>query len=301
MGWMMGPWETFGTLNPGGAPSFLYDGAPDYPGSRPAVVHDRTPPDHDRRNLANADPCVDPSRRCPVFFSRSLPLKLFALTGEPCNPEPWRWLFDRVGKGRVAIINYTGGTEISGGILMSNLLLPMKPCSFNSPCPGIAADVYNEHGRPIRGEVGELVIKAPWIGMTRGFWKDPDRYEETYWSRWPGVWVHGDGRRSMRMANGTSWAAQTTQLKLPASASDRLKSKSILVEHPAVLESAAIAIPDAVKGNQMIVFCVLKPGYAPGEALRGELGDKIIANLGKSLAARQILSSTTCQRPAMPN
>jgi len=288
MGWMMGPWETFGALILG-ATFFLYDGAPDYP------APDRLWAMIERHQITTIG--ISPTLiRALIpygdaqFASHDLShLKLFALTGEPCNPEPWRWLFERIGKGRVPIINYTGGTEISGGILMSNLLLPMKPCSFNSPCPGIAADVLDEHGRPIRGEVGELVIKAPWIGMTRGFWKDPQRYEDTYWSRWPKVWVHGD------------WAAidEDNQWYVVGRSDDTIKIagkrlgpaevESILIEHPAVLESAAIAVPDAIKGNQMIVFCVLKPGYSPSENLRGELSDKIITNLGKSLAARQIL------------
>ena len=68
----------------------------------------------------------------------------------------------------------------------------MKPCAFSAPCPGIAADVFDENGKPVRNAVGELVIKAPWIGMTRGFWKDKQRYLDTYWSRWENIWVHGD-------------------------------------------------------------------------------------------------------------
>jgi acetyl-CoA synthetase len=102
------------------------------------------------------------------------------------------WLFETVGGRKRPIINYSGGTEISGGIVMGNPLLPVKPCAFSAPCPGIAADVVDEHGRSVRNQVGELVIRAPWIGMTRGFWKDPQRYIDAYWSRWKNVWVHGD-------------------------------------------------------------------------------------------------------------
>jgi acetyl-CoA synthetase len=119
-------------------------------------------------------------------------LRIFGSTGEPWNPEPYRWVFEHVGRGTVPIINYSGGTEISGGIVTSFPIAPIKPCSFNGPTPGMAADVFGDDGRPIRGQVGELVITQPWPGMTAGFWKDPDRYLETYWSRWPDVWVHGD-------------------------------------------------------------------------------------------------------------
>src|SRR5690606_20412349 len=118
-------------------------------------------------------------------------------TGEPWNPEPWKWLFEVVGKKQLPIINYSGGTEISGGILCGNVLSPMKPCAFSGPLPGMAVDILDEHGQSIRnkpGEVGELAIRRPWIGMTRGFWRDENdqRYRDAYWSRFENVWVHGD-------------------------------------------------------------------------------------------------------------
>src|SRR2546427_5820747 len=75
---------------------------------------------------------------------------------------------------------------------MSNVLAQLKPCSFGGPPPGMAANVTDEHRQSVRGQVGELVIRQPWIGMTRGFWKDPQRYLDTYWSRFPNAWVHGD-------------------------------------------------------------------------------------------------------------
>src|SRR5438034_11305674 len=119
-------------------------------------------------------------------------LRILGSTGEVWNEDPYRWYFQHVGGGRCPIINYSGGTEISGGIVGSLPILPIKPCSFTGPIPGIAADVLDEQGQPVRGQVGELVIRAPWPGMTRGFWRDPERYQDTYWTRWPNVWVHGD-------------------------------------------------------------------------------------------------------------
>jgi acetyl-CoA synthetase len=117
-------------------------------------------------------------------------LRILGSTGEAWNPAPWRWFFETVGRGEIPIINYSGGTEISGGIVMGNVLLPLKPCAFSGPAPGMAVDVVDDNGQPIRGQVGELVIRQPWIGMTRGFWKDPERYLETI-DRCP-IWVHGD-------------------------------------------------------------------------------------------------------------
>src|SRR5581483_4718928 len=110
----------------------------------------------------------------------------------PFNPDPWRWYFEQVGGGRCPIINYSGGTEVSGGLIGCTTLQPQKPAAFSGPVPGIAADVVDNAGRPVRGVVGELVVRQPWVGMTHGFWKDPQRYQETYWSRLPGTWVHGD-------------------------------------------------------------------------------------------------------------
>src|SRR6266481_4367043 len=191
MGWMMGPWLVFGTLLLG-ATMMLYDGAPDWPGpDRLWDLVDR----HKITTLGISPTLVRallPHGEAPLRRHNLSSLRKFGSTGEPWNPEPWLWLFHSVGGGRLPIINYSGGTETSGGILGGNVLSPLKPCSFAGPLPGMAADVVDDQGRSLREQVGELVIRQPWIGMTRGFWRDPKRYEETYWSRLPGVWVHGD-------------------------------------------------------------------------------------------------------------
>jgi acetyl-CoA synthetase len=198
-------------------------------------------------------------------------------------------LFENVGNSRLPIINYSGGTEISGGIVMGNPLLPLKPCAFSAPCPGIAADVFDENGRPVREQVGELVVKAPWIGMTRGFWKDPQRYEETYWSRWPGVWVHGDFAAIDSDGMWYILGRSDDTIKVGGKRVGPAEIESILVSHPSVLEAAAIAVPDQIKGNAVVVFCVLGPGHAPSENLRADLKHLVVASQGKPLAPREIL------------
>src|SRR5207244_12787903 len=102
-------------------------------------------------------------------------LRILGGTGEPWNPEPFQWYFKHIGGGRVPVINYTGGTEISGGILCGNVITHLRPTSFAGPVPGMAVDVLDSDGESIRGEVGELVIRNPWPGMTRGFWGDRQR------------------------------------------------------------------------------------------------------------------------------
>ena len=119
-------------------------------------------------------------------------LRVLVTTGEPWNPEPYRWLFEHVGGGRCPIINCSGGTEVGACFLSPTPAAPIKSCSLGGPALGMAMDVVDAEGRSVRGEVGELVCRRPFPGMTRGFWRDRERYLDTYWRRLPGIWVHGD-------------------------------------------------------------------------------------------------------------
>jgi acetyl-CoA synthetase len=189
-------------------------------------------------------------------------LRSFASTGEPWNPAPWWWLFEKVGNSKLPIINYSGGTEISGGILMGNMLLPQKPCSFPAPCPGMDVDILDENGESVKpGQVGELVIKQPWIGMARGFWQEKERYLDTYWRRFKDIWVHGDW--AMRDGDG-HWfilGRSDDTLKVAGKRVGPAEVESILVAHPLVTEAAVIGVPDEAKGMAMVAFCVLsEPG-----------------------------------------
>src|SRR3990167_422935 len=179
---------------------------------------------------------------------------LIGPTGEPWNPEPFRWLFDNVGGSRVPIINYTGGTEIAGGILSGFPIAPIKPCGFTGPIPGIAAEVFGDDGKPVREEVGELVITRPWPGMTQGFWKDPDRYLETYWSRWKDVWVHGDWAYVDRDGTWFIHGRSDDTLKIAGKRVGPAEVESVLVGHPAVNEAAAVGVPHEVKGETVVFF-----------------------------------------------
>lgn len=288
MGWMMGPWLVFGALILG-ATLFLYDGAPDYPapdrlwalverhritqlGLSPTLVRTLIP--HGEEHFRKHDLSS---------------LRAFGSTGEPWNPAPWMWLFERVGEGKRPIINYSGGTEISGGIVMGNPILPLKPCAFSAPCPGMAADVFDENGRSVRNQVGELVIKAPWIGMTRGFWRDRQRYLDTYWSRWPNVWVHGDFAAVDADGLWYILGRSDDTIKIAGKRLGPAEVESILVRHEAVVEAAAIGVPHEVKGSELVLFVVLRPEVQPSEALRAELHEMVVAEMGKPLAPRAVL------------
>ena len=260
LGWMMGPWAISGSLLLG-ARLVLYEGAPDFPGpdrlwsivARHRVTHLGLSPTVIRALMAHGE---DPVRG----HDRSS-LRVLGSTGEPWNPDPWWWYFRVVGEGRCPIINYSGGTEVSGGIVSGNVLGPIKPASFSGPCIGTAADVVDDAGRPVRGAVGELVIRAPMPGMTRGFWGDTEgRYEATYWSRIPGTWVHGDWASIDADGFWYIHGRSDDTLKVAGKRVGPAEVESAAVSHPAVLEAAAIGVPHEIKGEVVVVLVVLRPG-----------------------------------------
>jgi acetyl-CoA synthetase len=278
----------FGTLLLG-ATMLIYDGALDYPApDRLWSLIER----HRITTLGLSPTLVRaliPQGEEPVRTHDLSSLRKLASTGEPWNPDSWLWLFNVVGGGKLPIINYSGGTEISGGIVMGNVLTPMKPCAFSGPLPGMAADVVDEAGQPVRGQLGELVIRQPWIGMTRGFWKDPQRYLETYWSRFPGVWDHGDWAAVDEDGLWYIVGRSDDTIKVGGKRVGPAEVEAVLMAEPCVLEAAAIGVPDAIKGEAIVCFCVLKSGLVPGGSLQEELKDRVAAALGKPFAPRLVV------------
>src|SRR6266516_6059542 len=186
MGWIMGPWTVVGGMAAGATIVFA-EGAPDWPDDRLWKLVDAErvtmlglSPTLTRALLPKGDPAADLSS-----------LRAFCTTGEPWNPDPYAWLFEHVGRGRVPIVNCSGGTEVGACFLATCILEPIKPVSVGFAALGQDMDVVDAEGRPVRGEVGELVCRRPWPGMTRGIWGDPERYLDTYGRRFPGVWTHG--------------------------------------------------------------------------------------------------------------
>jgi acetyl-CoA synthetase len=172
---------------------------------------------------------------------------------------------------------------------MGNVLTPMKACAFSGPLPGMAADVVDEDGKSVRGQVGELVIREPWIGMTRGFWKDRQRYIETYWSRFPDVWVHGDWAAVDDDGLWYILGRSDDTIKVGGKRVGPAEVESILVAHPQVSEAAAIGMPDSIKGEALVCFCVLKKGAIGDVTLAAELKKDVGRDLGKALAPRDVL------------
>ncbi len=245
------------------------------------------------------------SRKAPFERHDLSSLRIFASTGEPWNPAPWWWLFNEVGHGKLPIINYSGGTEISGGILMGNPLLPIKPCSFPAPCPGMDVDILDENGEPvIPGEVGELVIKQPWIGMARGFWQEKERYLDTYWRRFKDIWVHGDFAMRDKDGHWFILGRSDDTLKVAGKRVGPAEVESLLVAHPLVTEAAVIGVPDETKGTAMVAFAVLKDEGGgmrdesensdssliphPSALLEAELKTLVARDMGKPLTPSKI-------------
>jgi acetyl-CoA synthetase len=216
------------------------------------------------------------------------PLRVLGSTGEPWDPESWWWFFRNAGGGRCPIINYTGGTEISGGILGCTVIQPQKPCSFTGPVPGMDVDVLDEDGQPVRGQVGELVIRKPWVGMTRGFWRDRERYLETYWSRWPDTWVHGDWAKVDEDGFWYILGRSDDTMKVAGKRLGPAEVESAVRAHPAVADAAAIGVPDAVKGEAIVCFAVLGPGIEPSERLGEEIEQTVIHHLGRALRPKAV-------------
>jgi len=280
IGWMMGPWLIYGSLLLGGTMA-LFDGAADYP--HPARIWAFA----DRQNLAVLGVSPTLIRALEAHGEEwaqhhSLEsLKYFGSTGEPWTPDAWWWLFGRAGHGRIPVMNYSGGTEIAGGILCNNPLLPIIPCGFSAPCLGMAADVVNEQGESVRGEVGELVIRKPWLGMARGFHGDPERYLDTYWRTFPGVWRHGDFARIDDAGHWFIEGRSDDTIQVAGKRVGPAEVESVVSSHPLVREAAAVAVPDDMKGQAIAVFVVAREGAGPD--LEEELKELVARELGKPL------------------
>ena len=286
MGWIMGPWTLVGVGALGGTIVFA-EGAPDWPTpdrlwrtvEEERVTSLGLSPTLARALLPHGDPTADLSS-----------LRTFITTGEPWNPEPYRWLFENVGGSRVPVINCTGGTEVGACFLTPTPIGPIKACSVGGPALGMAMDVVDDAGVSLvgTGEVGELVCRRPFPGMTRGFWRDADKFIETYWSRIPGVWVHGD------------WASVDTDgfwflhgrsddtLNIAGKRVGPAELESAAVGHRAVREAAAIGVPHEVKGETAWIFCCLLPGNEPSEELAASVAAAVGAELGKAFKPDRI-------------
>ena len=286
LGWIMGPWEIVGALALGST-VLLFEGAPTHPGpdrlwslvERHGVTTLGVSPTLVRALVPHG---VEPVREHDLSS-----LRILASTGEPWNPDPYLWLFREVGGSRVPIINLSGGTEVGACFLSPLPICELKACTLRGPALGMDIDIVDPDGQPVGpGEVGELVCRQPWPAMTRGVWGDPERYLDTYWRRFPGVWVHGDW--ASRDADGF-WFLHGRSDDTLSVAGKRLgpaEVESALASHAAVVESAAIGVPHDVKGEQIWCFVVARPGEPPSP---DELAAVVAEHLGRSFRPSRVL------------
>jgi acetyl-CoA synthetase len=282
MGWIMGPWTVVGAGAVGAAVVYL-EGAPDYPPDRiwSAVESERVTmlgvsPTLVRALIPHGEPAAELSS-----------LRAVTTTGEPWNRGPYDWLNEHVcGAGRIPIVNISGGTEVGACFLSVSLLEPTKPCALGFPALGQDMDVFDDAGRPLRGEVGELVCKRPWPGMTRGIWGDSERYLETYWRRFPGVWTHGDWASVDEDGYWFLHGRSDDTLNIAGKRIGPAELESAAVNHASVAEAAAIGVPHEVKGEVVWLFCVLRPG---GEENADDVARAVTDELGKAFKPERVL------------
>ena len=261
------------------------------PRPRSPVGVPRAPRGHDPRH----QPDADPRRSCRTATSRSAAhdlsrLRMLGSTGEPWNDDPYRWYAERRrAAGRCPVINLSGGTEVGACFLSPHPVEPLKPMSLGGPALGMAVDVFDDDGQPVRGQVGELVCTQPWPGMTRGLLDDPERYLETYWSRWPDVWVHGDWASVDEDGEWFLHGRSDDTIKVAGKRLGPAEVETILVSHDAVVEAAAIGVPDEVKGEELWCYVVLAPGHDGRATARASSWPSSWSpHLGKSFRPAQV-------------
>jgi acetyl-CoA synthetase len=281
MGWIMGPWTVVGA-GAAGATIVFAEGAPDRPADRlwRLIESERITmlglsPTLVRALIPHGEPTADLSS-----------LRAICTTGEPWNPDPYRWLFEHVGGGRAPIVNISGGTEVGACFLTTVIVEPIKPVALGFPALGMDIDVVDATGATVRGEVGELVCRRPWPGMTRGIWADDERYLDTYWRRFPGIWTHGDWASVDEDGYWFLHGRSDDTLNIAGKRIGPAELESAAIGSGIVAEAAAIGVPHPVKGEVAWIFCVGRPGGARDEA---QVAAAVIEVLGKAFKPDRVV------------
>ena len=289
IGWMMGPWMLIGNHTFGGT-VFLYEGAPDYPdpgrfwrmierhgltvfGISPTAI--RALSEHGTDWVRNHDLST---------------LRLLGSTGEPWDPESWRWFFEEVGGGQAPIINISGGTEICGCFLMPMPIQPLKPTTLGGPGLGMAIDIVDEHGESIVDEHrrGYLVARDSCPSMTKSLWGGDERYLEEYWSTWDDLWDHGDWAIVDDDGLWFLLGRSDDTMNVAGRKVGPAEVESALIDNEAVTAAAAIGVPDETTGEAVVAYVITEPGVAETDALRTELLDAVAADLGKPFRPKEL-------------
>lgn len=286
MGWILGPLSTFGVHALGGT-LLLYEGAPDRPDAHRVW---RLVEKHKIAVLGVSPTLIRALKAAgpPPGEEISLrSLRILGASGEPWDPEAYNWLADAVGHGGRPIINFSGGTEVAGAFLAPFPVEPLRSCSLGGASLGMDVDVFDADGNSVRGSVGELVCRQPWPGMTRGVYGDPQRYLDSYWSMYPGVWRHGDWARIDEDGQWFLLGRSDEALNVAGKRVGPAEVESELLSHEAVAEAATIGVPDGTKGE--VIWCFWTPVDPAGEDVSAELGALVAERLGRPFKPSRVL------------
>lgn len=285
MGWVMGPLSIVGTHANGGT-LLLYEGSPDAPNhhrvwdlvERHGVAMLGVSPTLIRALRSSGDDTAGGHALSTV--------RVLGSTGEPWDPQSYVWMARTLFDGRVPVINFSGGTEVGGSFLAPYPVEPIRSCSLGGPSLGMDVDVVDDSGRPVRGDVGELVCRQPWPSMTKGIWGDDARYIEAYWSVFPGLWRHGDYAEieadGQWFIRGRSDDVMNVAGKRVAPA----EVEAVLTSHRDVAEAAVVGVTDPHNGESIWAFWVPRAGHT--DDISGELRDLVGRQLGKPFVPKAI-------------
>ena len=286
VGWITGhSYMVYGPLA-NGATQVMYEGVPNHPGNdrfwdiieRYGVTIFYTAPTAIRTFMKWGE--AEPARHDLSS------LRLLGSVGEPINPEAWMWYWEHIGQRRCPIVDTWWQTE-TGGIMISPLPgeTVLKPGSGTFPLPGVHAEIVDEAGESIEQGGGYLTLTRPWPGMLRGIWGDPDRYRDTYWSRFPGRYFAGDGAKLD--AEGYLWILGRVDdvMNVSGHRISTTEVESALVSHPSVAEAAVVGANDATTGQAVIAFVTLRSG---AEATVAALRDHVAREIGALAKPKEI-------------
>ncbi|EMA57910.1 AMP-binding protein [Halorubrum kocurii] len=290
IGWMMGPWTLIGNHAFGGT-VVMYEGAPDHPEpdrfweliERHSITQFGISPTAIRALRKHGDQWVEGHDLSS--------LRILGSTGEPWDPESWRWFYDAVGGGDCPIINISGGTEICGCFLMPMPNQPLKPCTLGGPGLGMAVDIVDETGESVResGDRGYLVARDSCPSMTKSLWSGDERYLEEYWSTWEDLWDHGDFAQEDADGFWFLHGRADDALNVAGRKVGPAEIEGVLIDHDAVNQAAAVGVPDDTTGTAVVAYVVLEPGVDPSDDLREELRTLVGEEHGKPFRPRELL------------
>jgi acetyl-CoA synthetase len=287
IGWITGQvWVVYGSAIAGGT-SLVYEDALDHPrvNSWCSLIQDH------RVSIFGAAPTA-----IRLFMKNGVrtadydlsSLRVLAATGEPINREAWQWYFDKVGNSRCPVINLSGGTEIGGAIVSALPIMALTPCTVGCPIPGFDADVVDDEGKSIVNREGYLVIKKPWPSMSRGLLNSPQRFIETYWSKYDNVWYHGD--IAFVDSDGLWYMRGRADdvIKVSGHRIGTAEIEASVTSLPAIAEAVAVGTPDELRGEAIVVCVVVKDGHAADDSLKADIVKKVEESIGRFARPDQV-------------